>query len=155
MSVDWALENGHEDAAALLRADPRVAAALAAKAGGAGGLLARLGSPAPTPTTAPPAASGGGPAEGLPPHVHSPACNHAPAPEGAVMAAAKAGNVRALRIALDAGGSTEEADKVRGSMVGGTTLTCPPTPHAPSSHCLYSAAGRLDCPLLGRMQRPP
>ena len=38
--------------------------------------------------------------------------NHAPAPAGAVHAAAKAGDVPALLAALDAGGSTEEADKV-------------------------------------------
>ena len=46
-------------------------------------------------------------------HVHSRACNHAPAPEGAVLAAAEAGDVPALQAALDAGGSTEEADEVR------------------------------------------
>ena len=40
--------------------------------------------------------------------------NHAPAPAGAVYAAARAGDVPALRAALDAGGSTEEADEVRG-----------------------------------------
>ena len=40
--------------------------------------------------------------------------NHAPAPAGAVYAAAKAGDVAALQAALDAGGSTEEADKVWG-----------------------------------------
>ena len=41
--------------------------------------------------------------------------NHAPAPEGAVYEAAWAGDVAALQAALDAGGSTEEADTVRGS----------------------------------------
>ena len=40
--------------------------------------------------------------------------NHDPAHEGAVLAAAKADNVPALQAALDAGGSTEEADSVRG-----------------------------------------
>ena len=40
--------------------------------------------------------------------------NHALAPEGAVFAAARAGDVAALQTALDAGGSTEEADEVRG-----------------------------------------
>ena len=40
--------------------------------------------------------------------------NHAPAPPGAVYAAAKAGNVAALQAALDAGGSTEETNWVRG-----------------------------------------
>ena len=39
--------------------------------------------------------------------------NHAPAQEGAVAAAAKAGDVPALQAALDAGGSTEEANEVR------------------------------------------
>ena len=40
--------------------------------------------------------------------------NHAPAPEGgAVLAAAKAGDVPALQAALDSGRSTEEADVVR------------------------------------------
>jgi hypothetical protein len=40
--------------------------------------------------------------------------NHAPAPEGPVMAAAEAGNVPALRAALDANGSTEERNRVSG-----------------------------------------
>lgn len=40
--------------------------------------------------------------------------NHAPAPAGAVLAAAEAGDVPALQAALVAGGSTEEADYVRG-----------------------------------------
>ena len=51
-------------------------------------------------------------AGGLDPHVHSSDCNHSPAPEGAVFAAAWAGNVASLQAALDAGGSTEEADEV-------------------------------------------
>ena len=41
--------------------------------------------------------------------------NHAPAPEGAVFEAAKAGDVPALLAAIDAGGSTEEAAEVRGA----------------------------------------
>lgn len=40
--------------------------------------------------------------------------NRAPAPAGAVHEATKAGNVLALKAALDAGGSTEEADAVCG-----------------------------------------
>ena len=40
--------------------------------------------------------------------------NHAPAPAGAVLAAANASDVPALRAALDSGGSTEEAGEVRG-----------------------------------------
>ena len=39
--------------------------------------------------------------------------NHSPAPEGAVLLAAEAGDVAALQAALDAGGSTEETDEVR------------------------------------------
>ena len=39
--------------------------------------------------------------------------NHAPAPDGAVYQAAQAGDVVALQAALDAGGSTEEANNVR------------------------------------------
>lgn len=39
--------------------------------------------------------------------------NHAPAPVGALFRAAKTGDVAALRVALDAGGSTEEANTVR------------------------------------------
>ena len=39
--------------------------------------------------------------------------NHAPAPAGAVYDAAQDGDVPALQAALDAGGSTEEADEVR------------------------------------------
>ena len=39
--------------------------------------------------------------------------NHDPAPAGAVLTAAMTGHVNALQAALDAGGSTEEADKVR------------------------------------------
>jgi len=41
--------------------------------------------------------------------------NHAPAPAGAVLEAASAGDVAALQAALDAGGSTEEnLNEVRG-----------------------------------------
>ena len=39
--------------------------------------------------------------------------NHAPAPAGAVLEAAETGDSAALQAALDAGGSTEEADEVR------------------------------------------
>ena len=42
--------------------------------------------------------------------------NHAPAPAGAVFAAAMAGDVPALQAALDAGGSTEEAGEVCGDV---------------------------------------
>ena len=38
--------------------------------------------------------------------------NHAPAPAGAVLAAAKTGDLTALQAALEAGGSTEEASEV-------------------------------------------
>ena len=40
--------------------------------------------------------------------------NHAPAHAAVVFEATQAGDVRALQAALDAGGSTEEADDVRG-----------------------------------------
>ena len=53
--------------------------------------------------------------------------NHAPAPEGAVLKAAKAGDVAALQAALDAGGSTEEADTVR----TGKQNNQPPSPSPP------------------------
>lgn len=42
--------------------------------------------------------------------------NHTPAPEGAVLVAGKAGNVPALQAALEARGSTEEANDVRGRL---------------------------------------
>ena len=42
--------------------------------------------------------------------------NHDPAPAGVVFVAAKAGDVAALQAALDAGGSTEEADVVNGGV---------------------------------------
>ena len=45
--------------------------------------------------------------------------NHAPAPEGPVFAAAKAGDVPALLAAIEEGGSTEEADEVCGGERGG------------------------------------
>ena len=50
---------------------------------------------------------------GITPHVHSPLCNHAPAPAGLVLLAARSGDVPALQAALKARGSTEEADAVR------------------------------------------
>lgn len=48
-------------------------------------------------------------------HIHSGNCNHKRLPQGAVWRAADAGNVAAIRIALAAGGSTEETDSVRRS----------------------------------------
>ena len=48
------------------------------------------------------------------PHTMRVGYNHAPVPAGAVYAAADAGDVPALQAALDAGGSTEEADNVGG-----------------------------------------
>ena len=50
--------------------------------------------------------------------------NHAPGPAGAVLAAALAGDVTAVQAALDAGGSTEEVDAVRGEACGGECVTC-------------------------------
>ena len=49
--------------------------------------------------------------------------NHAPSPSGEVCAAARTGDVPALQAALDAGGSTEEADIVRGGVWEGMTGT--------------------------------
>ena len=73
--------------------------------------------------------------------------NHAPAPAGAVLAAAKDGDVPALRVALDAGGSTEEADEVRSDIkTGGRPLHENPSP---------PAAAWLSFLLLGRHWRPP
>lgn len=46
-------------------------------------------------------------------HIHSGTCNHRRVGSGAVLSAACAGDTTALRAALDAGGSTEEADDVR------------------------------------------
>ena len=54
--------------------------------------------------------------------------NHAPAPAGAVLAAAEAGEVPALQAALVAGGSTEEADRVRGGANEGERRTRAPAP---------------------------
>ena len=45
--------------------------------------------------------------------------NHAPAPVGEVFAAVQAGDIPALIAAIEAGGSTEEADTVRGGVVLG------------------------------------
>ena len=45
--------------------------------------------------------------------LHSHGVDPSPAPVGAVLKAAQAGNVSALKAALDAGGSTEEATEVR------------------------------------------
>jgi len=51
--------------------------------------------------------------------------NHAPAQEGSVFTAAKAGDVPALLAAIEEGGSTEEADEVRGGeRRGDTDLIC-------------------------------
>ena len=76
--------------------------------------------------------------------------NHSRAPAGAVHAAAKAGDVAALQAALDAGGSTEEADTVRGGGRGERIRGREPH-HHPMSWC----AGRLDALPLGRRQRQP
>ena len=62
--------------------------------------------------------------------------NHAQAPAGMVYWAAKAGDAPALRAALDAGGSTEEASEVRRGEVVCThwrRKAPPPTPLSPSS----------------------
>ena len=78
--------------------------------------------------------------------------NHSPAPSGAVLAAAMAGNVLALEAALAAGGSTEEADEVRkkdkpplSTPLPRARLlllpgSCNATPHAVRLSALYWAA---------------
>ena len=80
--------------------------------------------------------------------------NHSPAPAGAVLAAAKAGDVPALQAALDAGGSTEEADEVCALETRDVDACYPRhhpflTPPATPQHCrtaIYWAAykGRLE-----------
>ena len=78
--------------------------------------------------------------------------NHAPSPPGAVLAAVKAGDLAALRVSLDAGGSTEEADEV-GVQV--------PSPSAPRTilfilllHSLSAAVWPV-CLLLCSLRRSP
>ena len=90
--------------------------------------------------------------------------NHAPTPTGAVLEAAKAGDAAALQAALDAGGSTEEADEVRGGFrrtvtvkddakaEPGDVVHVPVFRHAPSPP---STAGRLHYLCLGSLRRPP
>ena len=75
--------------------------------------------------------------------------NHAPAPEGAVYAAAQAGDVVALQAALDAGGSTEEANGVRRSVVAPSSQTVTPLPPSPVSDLDW-----LDCIVGGRLLWP-
>ena len=80
----------------------------------------------------------------------------APVPAGAVLEAAKAGDVEKLGALLKAGGSTEEADKVRGGERGGPTGSDGGREEQPSPFLLFlSAAGRLDWRSLGRRRRPP
>ena len=88
--------------------------------------------------------------------------NHAPAPAGAVHAAAKAGDVVALQAALIAGGSTEEANAVRrGGCVGSLAMAgqwgCGKSlKYDPRPSLLLSAAARRHCLDLGRRPlRPP
>ena len=77
--------------------------------------------------------------------------NHAPAPAGAVMSAAKAGDAKALEAALEAGGSTEEADTVRGEEEEEEGGAAP----FPSSLRPPTAIERLEFLSLGRRRRPP
>ena len=74
--------------------------------------------------------------------------NHAPAPEGAVYAAAEAGDVPALQAALDAGGSTEEADEVSDDRAQGRTplillLAYPRVPRSMYPLPLYCSVAAL------------
>ena len=78
--------------------------------------------------------------------------SHAKTPAGAVLKAAKAGDGPALWAAIEAGGSTEEAEAVRWEVNIGVKemrarLRAPPY--------IPAYAGRLDCLDLGRKQRPP
>ena len=73
--------------------------------------------------------------------------NHASAPGGAVIDAARAQDVAALQAALNTGGSTEEVDVASGLDDAART----PAPHSARS----SSAARLHTPLLGRLQRLP
>ena len=81
--------------------------------------------------------------------------NHTPAPAGAVLKAAQAGNVRSLQAALDAGGSTEEAGEERGGGRGrshkGEMGGCK---SLQDRNTFSSAAERLYCSRLGRRRRP-
>ena len=67
-------------------------------------------------------------------HVHSRGCNHAPAPQGDVYAAAERGDAPGVQTSLERGGSTEEADSVSAHYEEEGFLrpfTCPPPPSAP------------------------
>ena len=83
--------------------------------------------------------------------------NHAPAPEKAVYGAAEASHVPALLVALDAGGSTEEADEVRVDLrTGGDAVAQRFPPPLPRKICIpFSAAESFHCLNHSRRQRPP
>ena len=89
--------------------------------------------------------------------------NHTPAPEGAVVKAAKAGDVTALWAAIEAGGSTEEADEVCGGERGGpwesdeeNKSLQTQSPPAPSCITLSCRTATLPCswPLATATSRP-
>ena len=83
--------------------------------------------------------------------------NHAPAPAGSVYAAAIAGDVAALQAALDAGGSTEEADEVRGNgkNAGGKRRRWQTTKWEPPPSPPPSPVVRQHCLLVRGHKRPP
>ena len=83
--------------------------------------------------------------------------NHAPTPTGAVLEAAKAGDAAALQAALDAGGSTEEADEVRGNgkNAGGKRRRWQTTKWEPPPSPPPSPVVRQHCLLVRGHKRPP
>ena len=90
--------------------------------------------------------------------------NHTPAPQGEVYAAASAGDVPVLQAALDAGGSTEEADRVRrkkgrnaesGLCDGGRILEWKWAAMCQCAPSLHSTTGSVDCLVLRHRPRPP
>ena len=83
--------------------------------------------------------------------------NHTPARAGAVLNAARTGNILALQAALDAGGSTEESDHVREEVSDQylRCFTCDQDPAALSRLQSESLHGGLHCFLLWSPRRPP
>ena len=82
--------------------------------------------------------------------------NHAPAFRGAVFDAAQAGDVAALQAALEAGMSTEEADRVRGAVEGweGAHYSSSGLKLFPTPPCCREAALRSIGPAAAATSRP-
>ena len=83
--------------------------------------------------------------------------NHSRAPAGTLSEAAEAGDVAALQAALDAGGSTEEADEVRGNgkNAGGKRRRWQTTKWEPPPSPPPSPVVRQHCLLVRGHKRPP